>query len=280
MPVSGSVLIHDGIVYAVAGRTSFLNEGLKLIRLDAATGRLLSETPVEGGLPDVLSSDGANLFLRHKRFDMEGNPLQPTVPHIYSSAGFLDGNWWHRTYMQFGTRMGSGWGSWPNSGMAVPAGRLLVRNGPNIYAFSRSRYHRDGIHVGLGEMHYLLKAWDTSKPAGQKTPRWKAKIPILARAMVEADGKLFVAGPPNALTPVPHDGDHIYTRAPAEQRERQEAALRGELGGMLHVISTEDGGALAEYELEFPPVWDGMAATRSKLLISTIDGAVHCFVGK
>ena len=77
-PVHGSVLIQDDVLYCVAGRSMFLDSGLRLWRLDPGTGRVLSETvmddrdPATGktiqtyvswlnmptALPDVLSSDG------------------------------------------------------------------------------------------------------------------------------------------------------------------------------------------------------------------------------
>ncbi|UCG16910.1 MAG: PQQ-binding-like beta-propeller repeat protein, partial [Phycisphaerales bacterium] len=43
-PVHGSVLVQDGILYCVAGRSMFLDGGLRLLRLNPATGRNLSET--------------------------------------------------------------------------------------------------------------------------------------------------------------------------------------------------------------------------------------------
>jgi outer membrane protein assembly factor BamB len=87
-PVHGSVLARDGVVYAVAGRSGHLDGGMRLCRIEAATGRLLSETRVDGNaLPDVLSCDGESVFMRHLRFDLEGArgrsraaPLQPRRP--------------------------------------------------------------------------------------------------------------------------------------------------------------------------------------------------------
>ncbi|MBM4050938.1 MAG: hypothetical protein FJ279_38065, partial [Planctomycetes bacterium] len=38
-PVSGSVLMRDGVVYCVAGRSMWLDGGMRFLRLDAATGR-------------------------------------------------------------------------------------------------------------------------------------------------------------------------------------------------------------------------------------------------
>ncbi|MEM9644021.1 MAG: PQQ-binding-like beta-propeller repeat protein, partial [Planctomycetota bacterium] len=94
-PVHGSVLIRgdadqNATVYCVAGRSIFLDGGLRLIRLDLATGRKLSETimdeknPETGnniqdrvqtlqmpvGLPDILSCDGEHIFMKSQKFDL------------------------------------------------------------------------------------------------------------------------------------------------------------------------------------------------------------------
>ena len=143
-PVSGSVLIHDGVLSCVAGRSMFLDGGLRMIRLDPATGRLLSETILDDrdraagkdlqdyarqlnlpvALPDVLSCDGKNIYMRSQPFDLDGKrlPIQPlphapnpekySMPstqdpahaHLFSPTGFLDDTWWHRTYWMYGSR--------------------------------------------------------------------------------------------------------------------------------------------------------------------------------
>ncbi|MCX6908437.1 MAG: PQQ-binding-like beta-propeller repeat protein, partial [Verrucomicrobia bacterium] len=43
-PVSGSVLVLDGVVHCVAGRSSFLDGGMRLLGLDAKTGQKVHET--------------------------------------------------------------------------------------------------------------------------------------------------------------------------------------------------------------------------------------------
>ncbi len=91
-PVSGSVLVHNDILYCVAGRSAFLDGGMRLVRLDPQTGRKLSETvlderdPETGenlqvhiqgqdmpvALPDILSCDGTSVYMRAQAFDLEG----------------------------------------------------------------------------------------------------------------------------------------------------------------------------------------------------------------
>jgi hypothetical protein len=94
-PVHGAVLVQDGVVTAVAGRSMFLDGGLRLCRLDAVTGQLLGEQvlddqdPLTGddlqrrvkglnmpvALPDILASDGQRLFMRSQVMDLEGHRL-------------------------------------------------------------------------------------------------------------------------------------------------------------------------------------------------------------
>jgi len=307
-PVPGSVLVEDGVAWVAAGRSSFLDGGIFVYRLDPATGRMLSVTRVwsrnpdgkepkniargtsmqGGALPDVLSSDGTSVFMRHTRFDREGREQPSDVPHLFSSVGFVDDAWWHRTYWFIGTQMGNGYGGWPNPGVRVPAGRLLVVDGEQVYGFGRDLYINHGAHVGIdgttvwhyrpksrAETKYRLFAStygtrDNKAPAkGRKTRppanrvRWNQPMPVLARAMVLAGDALFVAGPP----------DLFATDDPT-------AALEGKKGGILMAVGPDDGKPAARCDLAAPPVFDGLIAADGRLLMSTMDGKVLCFEGK
>jgi hypothetical protein len=246
-----------------------------------------------GALPDVLSCDGESVYMRHTRFDLTGQLQPPEVPHLFSAAGFLDDSWWHRTYWLVGALMTTNYGGWPNIGSRVPAGRLLVLDDSNVYGFGRSQYIHHGAHVGIDGAtvfhfkpnrdserrftHYRLFAKDRkpaaknegadsagSKRRRQPQPsrkyRWTQRLSILARAMVLAGDKLFLAGPP----------DLFVAEDPA-------ATLEGKAGGALVVVSTADGGIVAESRLKSPPVFDGMAAAGDRLYMATMDGEVRCF---
>ena len=298
-PVHGSVLVVDGAVYAVAGRSAYLDGGMVLYRLDAKTGKMLSTTRITtGALPDVLSSDGTSVFMRHKRFNTAGVEQQSKVAHLYSSAGFLDGQWWHRTYWQVGTTMQSTWGGWPNVGNRVPSGRLLVLDASSVYGFGRlNQYHRNGSHVGMGKMQYRLFACARKpKPAGpapkpaakrRRRPaatkiavRWSQRAALMARGMVLSGKTLFVAGPPDVLGNKTPEGNHPYTLVSAKALAEQEAAFAGRKGAVLWAVSADDGKKLSELKLAAPPVWDGMAAANGRLYIATQDGRILCFAGK
>ena len=178
-PVHGSVLVQDGVVHAVAGRSLFLDGGMRLCRLDAGTGRLLSEEALDDkdpetgsnvqihvkrltmpvALPDVLSSDGRHLYMRSQVFDMNGKRLELApvsnklgahasvqegeTKHLFASAGFLDDTWFHRAYWVYGRKFEGGWNSYYLAGRKTPAGKILAVDGERVYGFGREpKYFR------------------------------------------------------------------------------------------------------------------------------------------
>jgi len=166
-PVHGSVLVQDGIAHCVAGRSMFLDGGMRFLRLDPETGRKISENILDerdpktgenlqvhvkglnmpAALPDILSSDGKYLYMRTQRFDLSGERqfIAPTDVkdqlgegrHLFCSTGMLDGSWFHRSYWIFGKSIASGAGGWPRAGRVTPAGRLLVLDDSSVYGYGR-----------------------------------------------------------------------------------------------------------------------------------------------
>ncbi|MGB2821960.1 MAG: PQQ-binding-like beta-propeller repeat protein, partial [Phycisphaerae bacterium] len=172
-PVHGNVLVQNDTVYCVAGRSMFLDGGLRMLRLDPKTGRKLSETilddrdPATGqnlqthisglnmpvALPDILSSDGKYVYMRSLPFDLKGKrkfvtyvdvrAQQGDDVHLFSPTGFLDDTLWHRTYWVYGRAFASGAGGYHRAGRVTPAGRLLVLDGSMVYGYGRLwQYYR------------------------------------------------------------------------------------------------------------------------------------------
>jgi outer membrane protein assembly factor BamB len=166
-PVSGSVLVQNDTLYCVAGRSMFLDGGLRMIRLDPKTGKKLSEVVMDENdpqtktnlqihvkglnmpvaLPDILSSDGCHVYMRTLAFDMEGKRKQVGYTevkaqegddrHLFSPTGLLDDTMWHRTYWLYGRAFASGAGGYYQAGRITPAGRLLVFDDQTVYGFGR-----------------------------------------------------------------------------------------------------------------------------------------------
>ncbi|MBT4819649.1 MAG: PQQ-binding-like beta-propeller repeat protein, partial [Lentisphaerae bacterium] len=178
-PVHGSVLVEDGVLYCVAGRSMFLDGGLRFLKLDPATGRKLAEVVLderdpesEGdlhahvkwlnmpvALPDVLSSDDQYVYMRSQRFDRDGkrHRLGPRSKdrfqvasdqhgeglHLFSPSGFLDGSWFHRSYWVHAVTFAGGWNGYFLGGKYAPAGRILTMDNANVYGFGRKpKYYK------------------------------------------------------------------------------------------------------------------------------------------
>jgi len=169
-PVHGSVLVdRDGVVWCVAGRSMFLDGGLRLLRIEATTCRKVAEhiwddrvpgtekslqeiirvlnMPV--ALPDILSADDKYVYMRSQRITWDGQRVALDTPlgrvndqagegaHLFSPTGFLDDSYWHRTYWVYGKRWMSGAGGYFRAGRYAPAGRLLVFDDENVYGYGR-----------------------------------------------------------------------------------------------------------------------------------------------
>ena len=295
-PVHGSVLIANDTLYAVAGRNAFLDGGMRIYALDPLSGAVVAHRDIAGNaLPDVLSSDGESIYMRHRRFTMELDDAPDLKDHLYSAAGFLDGTWWHRTYWLYGKSMRSNYGGWPVSASQAPAGRLMACVDNGIYGFGRfNQYNKVGGHVGLGKMRYLLYAHEKpsvtpasagSAKGGKKKAvasnavqaTWKADVPVLARGMVATDELLFVAGPPDTFGVTPEGMTHPYNPVPESNIAKQVKALSKNAGGRLIAVSRDSGETAAEHALESYPVWDGVSAAYGSLFVAGADGTVTCF---
>jgi hypothetical protein len=64
------------------------------------------------------------------------------------------------------------------------------------------------------------------------------------------------------------------------QIEEQDASFKGKQGGAMWVISAKDGEKLAEYDLPYPPNFDGLAASQGRIYMSVVNGSVLCYKGK
>ncbi len=157
-PVQGSVLVRNGVVYFAAGRSSFLDGGILVYGLDAATGRPLYNHhlkgpwpdiskdvgrpfAMEGALPDLLVSDGKYLYMGRIKFDTKLNRLETTresdlgeldmgARHLVPTGGFLDDTGFDRLYWMYSDR----WPGFYFAQHAPKSGQLLVFDDSTTYA--------------------------------------------------------------------------------------------------------------------------------------------------
>lgn len=194
-PVHGSVLVRENsdgqaVVYCTAGRSIYLDGGIRFLRLDANSGELIGETiwdemdPDSGenmhdaylkktpgntmpvGLSDVLSCDGRNLWMRSQKIDFQGNRSEMTVlpateqpaddAHLFCQIGFVDDSYFFRSYWTYGRRMTGGYGGWFQSGRYVPSGRILCFDDDAVYGYGRKPEYM----VNASVIEYQLFAAD------------------------------------------------------------------------------------------------------------------------
>ncbi len=259
-PVPGSVLVLGDHAYFASGRTSYLDGGMRLHKLDVRTGAVVAERTlydrdpetgvvpreyVKGksidpaALPDVLSSDGESIFLRHRRFGLDLAPMAEDAPHVFSSVGFVDDSWWQRAYQLYGPTIQGGFGVWFRPGNRAAAGRLIALRGDTVFGFGRTTlYDCFDNFAGLNLKRYHI----FSAPAAARVKRgefdtvdwgkrvvkrkgevigynWSRDTGVRARALAVAGDTIFIAGPRNVLEGVaPKDIKRARPRPRARRR--------------------------------------------------------------
>jgi len=214
-PVHGSVLAEDNSVYCTAGRSAFLDGGIRVIKLDVATGAKKTETliddrnPATGkslqelvqilqmpvGLPDILSSDGKCLYMRSQKFDLDANRLNigpvsgdPVAhaseqkgdgAHLFAPMGFLDDTWFHRSYWVFGKNFSGGHNGYYQAGRFAPAGQILVTGGGYVFGYGRKPQYLKWTTT----LEHQLFAASTEAP---EVPDAKRKLPGNAKQQSRA----------------------------------------------------------------------------------------------
>ena len=166
-PVHGSVLIENGVAYFTAGRSTYLDGGIRLYGLDPATGKILHkgllEGPhrsiggqqsvaffIEGANSDVLVSEGGFLYMRQKKItpqldevDVEilsSKGAQDVGLHMFSTSSLLDDSGYNRAFWMYSKR----WPGFQLANQAPKTGQILVRDHENTYAVRQ--FYRRNVH--------------------------------------------------------------------------------------------------------------------------------------
>ena len=201
-PVHGSVLVENNQVGFVAGRSVFLDGGLRFFKLDAATGTKIAEVAYDDkdpdtgrdlqerlqtlqmpvGLNDILSSDGKWTYLRTqkigsdgKRVDIgpvsgnavaQGSAQKGEDAHLFAPTGFLDDSWFHRSYWVYGRSFSGGHSGYFQAGKYAPAGRMLVFNEDKVFGYGREAKY----YTWTTTMEHQLFSADRSAPEVEADP--------------------------------------------------------------------------------------------------------------
>ena len=322
-PVQGSVLVQDGVVYFAAGRSSFLDGGILVYALDARTGQVLHhhllEGPwpniredagrpfaMEGALPDLIVSDGRNLYMQRIKFDAQLNRLPTTresdlgeldmgANHLVATGGFLDDTGFDRLFWMYSKR----WPGFYFSQQSPKAGQLVVFDESTTYAV-KYFYRRIVWSPAFfpAEHGYLLFADDNdNQPMLQERAKTFETVDWLPK---EAAGDKFRRGGrgvekgtgyvrsrpakwqkmiPLRIRAMVLAGDHLFAAGPPDVLDPEDplAAFEGRKGALLQVFSATDGSLVNSHRLSSLPAFDGLSAAAGRLYLATRDGKVICF---
>jgi len=267
-PLDGSALIMNGHVYCVAGRSMHLDGGLHVLKVVLATGRVVQRAnlraniepkgEIDGSvLPDILVSDGEAVYMKSMRFD----PRDITKHRVAGEVGRRGATTQPVHVLRCATEMVDASGLnccfWAYKGsqaqqLVFDDRAAFGTKGPRKTQWGGAASH-DVYRPGSG---YPLRKWTFD--GKKQTQHWpKAAVPLAARAMVLTANRLVLAGTPD--------------KAPADDPW---AAYEGRLGGVLLVVSRDDGKTVARWDLNAPPVYNGLAATAEGLILTTTDGRI------
>ncbi|NUQ63887.1 MAG: PQQ-binding-like beta-propeller repeat protein [Pirellulales bacterium] len=199
-PVHGSVLVRDDVAYVTAGRSTYLDGGIRVWGLDVVSGKPRYKATLEGPFPDVtknrdeafyllgansdvLVSEGDSIYMRQKRLTPELEEFKAPVLsnkgeqdvglHVFSTSGLLDGSWYNRTFWMYSKR----WPGFQLANQAPKCGQLLVVDEERTYGVKV--FYRRNVHSPMffpAKEGYLLFAdKNTTEPQivgeeGARTP--------------------------------------------------------------------------------------------------------------
>ncbi len=310
-PICGSILIRNGLAYFAAGRNSFIDGGISVYALDPHSGEVVHERRMygpfgENGFPienrevvkgmsiegfkgDIFIADDKLLYLRQQAFNPDLSPVRlqdVTQPHLIPSHGFLEAIPQHRSFWTIDTMLHydipTGAGGVHGDILVMDGSRFYeVRgytpgrtvwfdprtSGYTLYAGTYGAPAKDPGDSGKEAANLPRNERDRARRRGQKVvvgtapskELWSASIPLTGKALALADDVLFVAG-----TPVVFPENDVAK------------AFEGRMGGTLWAASAKTGEKLAEYPLDAPPAWDGLAVANGRLFLSLADGRIVC----
>jgi len=260
----------------------------------------------------TFTMDGKRLRVRPQRPDTQYD----REIHLFSPTSFLDDSWQQRTYWIYGRTAGEGWAEFQFPPKRVPCGRILCIDEKNAYSYGREPELMCNTSVTEYRLFSAAKTptrkvgiprlegtWikgeypPTNNPLASNSVDWKhlATLPadklsaldynwihdepnVMARAMVLANDRIFVAGPRDVADEKQLWG-HSNEQEYKEKMKLQADWLIGKYGGVMQVFSKSTGEKLAEKKLKDLPAFDGLIAAKGRLYMVTTSGSLVCYDG-
>jgi hypothetical protein len=188
-PVHGSVLVTRDVVYFTAGRSTYLDGGIRVYGLEPTTGKILHKGLLEGphrsvdgerdlaffilgANSDVLVGEGGYIYMRQKKMThdlkevevdiLSSKGAQDVGLHVFSTSGLLDDSWYNRTFWMYSKR----WPGFQLANQAPKTGQLLVVDDERTYAVHV--FYRRNVHSTMffpeKEGYLLYSDLNTTEP--------------------------------------------------------------------------------------------------------------------
>lgn len=278
-PVSGSVLVTGGTVYATVGRSSRADGGLGALALRLTDGATVWAKPVpseQSFQNDLLSLRDGKLQLFHLAIDPATGGVEWTSrgnKHV-GLNGMTDPSW---------TRVGPTFGG--RSRYERILGELLAWNDKDLVVFDAQKPNRGFcavLPVGMAKtmtprsrkpdaIESANPDNEASEKATAETTDPKKMNPVLIQSLDKKDCRWMIsmsAGiQPEAMALC---GD-VLVLAGRSWNEKQK-----QLGGFVWTVSMHDGKRLNEWPLESPPTLSGLAVVDDRMILTLQDGRVLC----
>ena len=305
-PVSGSVLIEDGVCYFVSGRSSYLDGGLRLYGLDPFTGQLRYESEMksehvgamtdipkikgfkgdyktihasdrsdafsmEGNIADILVSDGESIYLRHVKYNRSLVRQEGYGTHLFSSSSLLDRSEAERSHWFLGTgdfrRLPKSSYQWMTKPRHKGFGQFIVPFGTFLCFDKDTAWSVKQLEAGGGLRDALNVSCQRMRPLGVN------EKDFAPREQPEPNWSLDLSMHPLAMVKA---GPELYMGGLDQSDFSGRKDDYDGKAGVLTVFDAGSGKVQRTIALDSPPVFDGMAATGKGLYISMHNGSVVC----
>lgn len=313
-PISGSILVRDGLAYFAAGRNSFTDGGIFLYALDPRTGKVIHQQhmygpygedgypvenrevvkgmSIEGFKADLFMAGAQLLYLRHQAFAPDLTPvaLQDVKEvHLIPSPGFLEAIPQHRSFWTIDTMLHYD----IPTGLGGIHGDILVIDGSRFYEVRGYTPARTGWFDPRTSGYTLFAGtYGASAKSSSSAAASPTEGPAAKGGNAKKKRRTRSQGPSNIApsierwsSSIPLTGkamvladDILFVAGTPVVFPEDDLArtYEGRAGGVLWGGSATTGEKLAQYELDAPPAWDSLAAANGLLFLSLADGRVVC----
>ena len=242
-PVTGGVLVSNGLAYFVTGRHSASDGGILVQTVEPKTGKLVWAEQVTGhnGVPDVLTAGSGTIQMAAWEVDAKtGKKRSSGLGRLRGGRlGLLNDAWYKRPIA-----MRKNLQQWKIG--KRPAGQMLAFRKTVTCGYEACRKVNGGNGKMSGHARLFARTADGKE--------WSVKMPSTARlrGMVLAGQRLYVAG-------------LIYRDA------KGDAGMNG-----VRVYNLADGRLLDEFAVKDRLIHDCLAVAGGRLYVSTQGGRLIC----